>query len=50
MTAAANREAMPKVAEFVDAMKKEFGVVHVKYACENGQERGVSWERVESDD
>jgi len=50
MTAAANREAMPKVAEFVDAMRNEFGAVKITYASENGTERGVSWERVESDE
>jgi hypothetical protein len=46
-TADQNRQAMPQVAAFVDAMRKEFGVVRVTYACENGTERGVSWDRVD---
>lgn len=37
---AANRAAMPLVAEFVDAMREEFGEVTVTFASEGGITRG----------
>lgn len=36
-----NRQLMPKVAEFVDQVKSVFGDCKVKYASENGIERGT---------
>jgi len=38
--AAANRAAMPQVAEIVDAFRKEFGQITVTFASENGREVG----------
>ena len=38
--AAANRAAMPQVAEIVDAFREEFGQIVVTYAAENGREVG----------
>lgn len=36
-----NRKLMPKIAEFVDQVKSVFGDCKVKYASENGIERGT---------
>jgi hypothetical protein len=38
--AAANRAAMPQVAEVVDAFREEFGQITVTFASENGREVG----------
>jgi len=43
-----NRSLMPKVTEFIDAVRAEFGEVKVSYASENGIEKGRKWP-VESD-
>ena len=40
---------MPKVTEFVDAVREVFGEVKVSYASENGITKGVKWPVHEAD-
>jgi len=44
-----NRALMPKVTEFIDAVRAEFGEVKVSYASENGITKGAMWPMKEVD-